>query len=183
MICSMRLMPSVVTLSTWVSPRWNRPEPCDVAIRPTSAVSGRMSVGPRPSMRTPSSTMRRRTISFVVARTAAASCLTMLAVVATRGEAGQQLGDQLAGGEVGGGVALGLVGDLHRGAQPVGAGLEHGRLLLGRVVVELVERHGSTGPTLSASSRCRAIISLIDALDSSRPWASTDSSTLGAPSA
>ena len=28
--CSMRGMPSVSTLSTWVSPRWKRPEPCDV---------------------------------------------------------------------------------------------------------------------------------------------------------
>ena len=36
----MRGMPSVVTLSTWVSPRWNRPEPWAVGMRPTSADSG-----------------------------------------------------------------------------------------------------------------------------------------------
>ena len=30
-------------VSTWVSPRWNRPEPCAVLTRPTSADSGRMS--------------------------------------------------------------------------------------------------------------------------------------------
>ena len=42
----MRGMPSVVTLSTWVSPRWNRPEPWAVGMIPTSADSGRMSAGP-----------------------------------------------------------------------------------------------------------------------------------------
>src|SRR5215204_2953607 len=31
-------MPRVVTLSTWVSPRWNRPEPCAVGSTPTTAV-------------------------------------------------------------------------------------------------------------------------------------------------
>ena len=36
----MRGMPSVATLSTWVSPRWNRPEPCAVGMTPTSADSG-----------------------------------------------------------------------------------------------------------------------------------------------
>src|SRR5438105_11004769 len=61
----MRGMPRVVTLSTWVSPRWNRPEPWAVGITPTSADTGRRSVTPRPSMRTPSSTMRLRT-SFLV---------------------------------------------------------------------------------------------------------------------
>ncbi len=66
-----RGMPSVQTLSTWVSPRWNRAEPCAVGSRPTSAESGRMSVGPRPSMRMPSSTMRLRTIFFVYERAAA----------------------------------------------------------------------------------------------------------------
>ena len=55
----MRGMPSVATDSTCVSPRWNRPEPCAVGDAcPTSADSGRMSVVPRPSMRTPSLTMR-----------------------------------------------------------------------------------------------------------------------------
>ena len=67
----MRGMPSVATLSTWVSPRWNRPEPWAVGMRPTSADSGRRSVGPRPSMRMPSSTMRLRTIFFWRALTAA----------------------------------------------------------------------------------------------------------------
>ena len=57
-------MPSVVTLSTCVSPRWNRPEPWAVGSTPTSDDSGRMSVGVRPSMRAPSLTMRRRTIFF-----------------------------------------------------------------------------------------------------------------------
>ena len=67
----MRGMPRVATLSTWVSPRWNRPEPCTLGSTPTSADSGRMSVVPRPSMRRPSSTMRRRTSFLVSDRTAA----------------------------------------------------------------------------------------------------------------
>ena len=67
----MRGMPSVVTLSTWVSPRWNRPVPCAVGMKPTSADSGRMSAVPRPSMRTPSSTIRVRTTFFCSERNAA----------------------------------------------------------------------------------------------------------------
>ena len=63
-ICSMRGMASVATLSTWVSPRWNNPEPWAVEITPTSAESTRMSDEPRPSMRARSLTMRLRTTSF-----------------------------------------------------------------------------------------------------------------------
>ena len=61
----MRGMPSVVTFSTWVSPRWKSAEPCAVGSRSISAESGRMSAMPRPSTRTPSSTMLLRT-SFLV---------------------------------------------------------------------------------------------------------------------
>ena len=67
----MRGMPRVVTLSTWVSPRWNRAEPWAVGNRSTSADSGRMSVVVRPSMRRPSSTIRLRTSFLVRPRTAA----------------------------------------------------------------------------------------------------------------
>ncbi len=70
-IWSIRGIPRVVTLRTWVSPRSKRPEPCAVGRRPTSAESGRMSVMPLPSTRTPSSTMRLRTVRLVRARTAA----------------------------------------------------------------------------------------------------------------
>ena len=66
----MRGMASVQTSSTWVSPRWNRPEPCAVGSRPTSADTGRRSARPRPSMRRPSSTMRLRTSFLVSERTA-----------------------------------------------------------------------------------------------------------------
>ena len=45
-------------------PAGTSPEPWAVEITPTSAESGRMSDGPRPSMRTPSLTMRLRTTSF-----------------------------------------------------------------------------------------------------------------------
>ncbi len=65
----MRGMPRVVKLRTWVSPRWNRPEPWAVGIRPTRADSGRRSRVPRPSMRTPSFTMRWRTRCLVSDRT------------------------------------------------------------------------------------------------------------------
>ena len=60
----MRGIPSVVTDNTWVSPRWKRPVPCAVGTTPISADNGRMSAAPRPSMRTPSFTMRRRVTSF-----------------------------------------------------------------------------------------------------------------------
>ena len=71
MVCSMRTMPRVVMLSTWVSPRSNRPEPCARGRMPTSAESGRMSRGPRPSMRLASLTTRWRTSSLVRLRKAA----------------------------------------------------------------------------------------------------------------
>ena len=67
----MRGMPRVVTLSTWVSPRWKSAEPCAVGNRSISAESGRMSAVPRPSTRTPSSTMRLRTSFLVSDRMAA----------------------------------------------------------------------------------------------------------------
>ena len=67
----MRGMPSVVTLRTCVSPRWKRPEPWAVSSTPTCDDSGRMSAGPRPSMRMPSSTMRLRTTALLAERTAA----------------------------------------------------------------------------------------------------------------
>ena len=43
---------------------------------PTSALTGRMSRTPRPSMRTPSSTIRRRTIFLVSDRTASRTSLS-----------------------------------------------------------------------------------------------------------
>ncbi len=76
MNCSMRGMPSVSTLSTWVSPRWKRPVPWAVGRMSTSAESGRMSVVPRPSMRRPSLTMRLRTTCFCNERNAGLICLT-----------------------------------------------------------------------------------------------------------
>ena len=63
-------MPRVRTLSTWVSPRWNRPVPWAVRSTPTSEETGRRSAGPRPSMRTPSSTMRLRMTAFWIERAA-----------------------------------------------------------------------------------------------------------------
>ena len=60
----MRSIPSVVTFRTWVSPRWNRPEPCALGTSPTSAVSGLISSVLRPSSRMPSSTIRRRMAFF-----------------------------------------------------------------------------------------------------------------------
>ena len=66
-----RGMPRVVTLSTWVSPRWNSAEPCAVGNRSISAERGRISDVPRPSTRSPSSTMRLRTNFFVKERMAA----------------------------------------------------------------------------------------------------------------
>src|SRR4029453_9795282 len=48
-----RSIPSVVTFRACVSPRLNRLEPCARGINPTSAESGRMSLGPRPAGRAP----------------------------------------------------------------------------------------------------------------------------------
>ena len=70
-ICSMRSMFSVVTPRIWVSPRSNRAEPCTRGSTCASADSRRMSVRPRPSIRTPSRMIRSRTSFLVSARNAA----------------------------------------------------------------------------------------------------------------
>ena len=63
-ICVMRSMPSVVMFSTCVSPRLNSAEPCVRFSTPTSAESGRISVGARPSSRMPSLITRARMTFF-----------------------------------------------------------------------------------------------------------------------
>ena len=67
----MRSMFSVVTPMIWVSPRSNSAEPCARGTTSTSADSGRMSVMPRPSMRTWSVRIRRRTSFLFSDRNAA----------------------------------------------------------------------------------------------------------------
>ena len=104
----MRGMASVTTFSTWVSPRWNRPEPWAVGSTPTSADTGRRSVGPRPSMRTPSFTMRART-SFLVSD--ADGLLDLLVRPANSPSSPASVASELGGDLVDGGVALGLGGD------------------------------------------------------------------------
>ena len=66
----MRSMFSVVTPRIWVSPRSNSAEPCTRGSTSTSADSVRMSVRPRPSMRTLSRSTRWRT-SFLVSERSA----------------------------------------------------------------------------------------------------------------
>ena len=75
-IWSIRAVPSVVMFNTWVSPRSNSPEPWAVSTTPTSEPSGRRSAAARPSIRTPSYTMRLRTMLLVSERTAAEICLS-----------------------------------------------------------------------------------------------------------
>ncbi len=69
----MRSMFSVVTPRIWVSPRSNSAEPWARGTTSTSADSGRMSVMPRPSMRTWSRRMRWRTSFLFSDRNAAPS--------------------------------------------------------------------------------------------------------------
>ena len=57
-------VPSVQTVSTWVWPRVNMPEPWTRGSSPTSAASGRISSIPRPSTRFCSSSSQRRTTNF-----------------------------------------------------------------------------------------------------------------------
>ena len=91
--CSMSSMFSVETPMIWVSPRWNRAEPWTRGMIATSADSSRMSVGPRPSMRTPSVRVRWRTSFFVSALSAAEISLS-----AALEALGELLGDVLADG-------------------------------------------------------------------------------------
>ena len=54
-VCSSNLPPRVVFTSAWVSPRVNSATPCGRGTTRTSQAMGRMSAGPRPSIRTRSS--------------------------------------------------------------------------------------------------------------------------------
>ena len=113
---AIRGMPSVVTLSTWVSPRWKSAEPCAVGKRSTSALSGRMSVTPRPSMRRPSSTIRLRTSCLVRLR------IGGLDLALALGELVGQLGDDRRRRLGQRGVALGLGDDRVGRGEQAGAG-------------------------------------------------------------
>ena len=138
----------------WVSPRSNSAEPCTRGSTSTSAASWRMSSRPRPSMRTLSCTMRRRTRVLVSERNAARDLL-LAALEAGRRAASRTL--RLDG--VGRGLALLLAGDLHRGGEVGLAGLGHGgehvvlvveedrelERLLGRLGLELVLRAADRG--------------------------------------
>jgi len=66
----MSSMLSVDTPRIWVSPRWNSAEPWTRGSTPTSADNVRMSRTPRPSMRTCSVSVLRRTTFLVSARNA-----------------------------------------------------------------------------------------------------------------
>ena len=99
----------MVTFSTWVSPRWNRPEPWARGRMPTSASSGRMSRGPRPSIRLASLTTRWRTSSLVRLRKVARDLL--LATGQGLAEAARSLPGRPRPWLVEPGLALGLVGD------------------------------------------------------------------------
>src|SRR6059058_3722560 len=62
--CWSDIEPRVAIVSACVCPRVKRPDPCVRGSTPTSTVIGRTSARPRPSTRTPSSTMRWRTRSL-----------------------------------------------------------------------------------------------------------------------
>ena len=132
----MRGMPSVVTFSTWVSPRWKSAEPCAVGSRSISAESGRMSAVPRPSTRTPSSTMRLRTSFLVSERMARLDLARPVGELVAEGGA-----DLLAGG-VERGVALGLARDQVGLGDGVGADRLHPGPHVVLVVGEGRERDG-----------------------------------------
>ena len=173
----MRGMPSVATDSTCVSPRWNRPVPCAVSSTPTSADSGRMSAGPRPSMRTPSLTMRLAD-DFLLQRAERPLHLAgLLGERAGRVDGADERDRSSASDLVELGVAVGLVGDRHRrgGRRPRRAPSPPS-YTVGRVVDRSAgTRSASIGPrAFSNSSRscfCRSIDALIHCFDSSRPSA------------
>ena len=138
----MRSMPSVVMLRTCVSPRLNSAEPCARVSTPTSAESGRISVGVRPSRRIPSSITRLRMTFFWTCFQAA----TELAHAVGGGVA--QLGGRVLLGlrlqRVELGLALGLVGHDRLG-EPV---LREAR----NDVVEVVPEEGARFPRLLGHS-------------------------------
>ena len=115
-----RGMASVQTFNTCVSPRWNRPEPWAVGSTPTSAETGRRSATPRPSMRTPSSTMRLRTSFLVSLRTASLISRSRPANSPGASDGAAQLDDGGVAGGVDGRVAILLERDRHGLGQVVG---------------------------------------------------------------
>ena len=172
----MRGMPRVVTLRTWVSPRWNSPEPCAVGMSPTRADRGLMSRGPgRRSVR-PSSTIRWRTSFLVSERTAAEISFSR------PGEFRRKLVDEGARRLFHGRFALGLQRNGGHFAYAVGprapGPARRPRRRSRGVGWKAI---GGREPALSLSSNWRSIDSLIQVLEASRPSAMTSSVTLGAP--
>ena len=188
-ICSMRGMPSVRTDSTCVSPRWNRPVPCAVGMTPTSADSGRMSAVPRPSMRTPSLTMRRAH-DFLLQRAERALDLARRAGELARARrrcrrARRAIAASISSRRV---VALGLVGDRHRlgGRAPSACCVDRvedvGRVVDRGRVRDRLDRAVRLLEPRARARVCRSIDAPIHCFDSSRPSAITSSVTFGAPS-
>ncbi len=130
----MRGMASVATSSTWVSPRWNRDEPCAVSSTPTSADSG-ADVGRTTTVDAYALVDDAAPDDFLLQRTEGLLDLTRLLGVHARlvdraDERGLDPDEDLV--ELV--VAVGLVGDLHR---RVGVRFRvrlHGRVDGGRVV-------------------------------------------------
>jgi hypothetical protein len=108
-------MPSVQTLSTWVSPRWNRPVPWAVSRRWTSADRGRRSVG---AATVDADALLDHPLADQLLGEGPDGLLDLL--LPTLELALELLADG-GGGLVGGGVALGLEGDGGRLAEGLGA--------------------------------------------------------------
>ena len=175
---SLRPMPSVVKLSTWVSPRWNSPEPWAVGITPTRLISGRSWLVARPSMRTPSVTMRLRTASLVTERTALLTCLATAGSSPKRASISAAISAASVASASWRSVLSAIVctAAMRSSAPPRTAS---------RISSLWSTTSGgcilATGPTASIICCWSSIISRIQVLAASRPPASTSSSTLGVP--
>src|SRR5665213_2279903 len=174
-------MPSVVTLITWVSPRWKSAEPWVIGNRSSSADSGRMSVTPRPSMRTPSSTMRWRTNFLVIDLTAALISLvrsgnssfsfSMIILVSTASASARTC------------LVVNLFASARALAPTAWTRANTSSWQSEKVKYSSILIGPRSATNAFTRSRCRLMASRIQSLDASSPAASTSSLTLGAPSA
>ena len=151
---SMRGMPRVTTLSTWVSPRWNRPEPWAVGRTPTSA-DERAQVGRAAAV--DAHALVDDPLADELLGQAADGLLDLPLAALELGALAAELLDDLGVGGVGGGVALGLVGDGDGLGRAVGRrrSLDRGRTRRrrSRAAASYGDRARCT-PALATSSRC-----------------------------
>ena len=177
-IWSMRCVPRVVTLRTCVSPLWKSPEPWVMAMTPTSAERGRMSVVSLPSMRRPSARIRSRTMVLESERTADLACCSTPSTSGRRSATAAMICSAASRSAARRSALSAISRAADSGPRPNSATAS--AMAASQSASNSWSMVGFT-PAVAMSRRWSATASVTHCLDSSSPSARTASSTFGAP--